>query len=158
MNRVFIGGKGSYDLAIKNSKILLSIRPDLIARMTVNPRNVLYLFDGIKGLLDAGFIDIMPVPDEFDKHWDEQSIKYLLEQGKKIIDYIKENSLTEAKIGLIDDMFVSCKNSLCDGGVTSVSINTNGDVYPCMVCVGIQEFKIGDILLGINNESLQHIK
>lgn len=157
LNRIFQNGNGSYDYVIKNAKLLLEKRSDLKARLTINSKNVRFLFDGVKELIDLGFIDIAPVPDEFDNTWDEDSLKTLFSQGKKIIDYIKQNELL-ANVGLISDSLVKCKNSICDGGITTMSIETNGDIYPCVTSVGYEEFIIGNVSTGINKHHLENVQ
>lgn len=157
LNRIFQNGKGSYDYVIKNAKLLLKKRNDLKARLTVNSQNAVFLFDGVKELIDIGFTNIIPVPDEFDNSWDENTIKILFLQGKYIIDYIKENRLL-VNVGLINDSLVKCKNSLCDGGITTMSIECNGDIYPCVVSVGHEDFIIGNVSTGIEHYHLDNIR
>ncbi|AJG97003.1 heme biosynthesis protein [Clostridium beijerinckii] len=156
LNRIFQNGNGSYDHVIENAKRLLKKRSDLKARLTVNPQNAPFLFAGVKELMDLGFMDIAPVPDEFDTTWDEDSLKILFSQGKKIIDYIKQNELL-VNVGLINDSLVKCKNSICDGGITTMSIETNGDIYPCVTSVGHEEFVIGNVYKGINKQRVDDI-
>ena len=48
-NRIFHNRRGSFDIVIQNSKKILDRAPfDICARMTVNRKNVEYLFDGVK--------------------------------------------------------------------------------------------------------------
>ena len=42
--------------------------------MTVNRKNVEYLFDGVKWLLDFGFVSISPVPDQYDNNWTDSDM------------------------------------------------------------------------------------
>lgn len=156
LNRIFKDGTGSYDKVIDNIKRLLTKRSDLKARLTINPQNVSFLFDGVKHLIELGFMDIEPVPDEFDNTWNQETIDILYSEGKKIIDYVEENDLV-VNIGLINDALVKCRNNICDGGITTMSIESNGDIYPCITSVGHNEFIIGDVYNGINSDKLKDI-
>lgn len=74
-----------------------------------------------------------------------------LDQGKLIIDYIKDyDKITN--VGLINDALSKMANSPCNGGTSTFSIDTDGVIYPCVVTVGIPEFVVGTIKEGVNKE------
>lgn len=157
INRISKNRKDTFDIVQKKALLMLKYMPDLKARMTVTGNNVQYLFEGIKCLLDYGFVNILPVPDISPNIWDEEKSNLLLEQGKLIIDYIREKEI-KANIGFVDDALVKCKNANCDGGIGTISIDSNGYIYPCIIAVGSDEFKIGNVWKGINKETLQFIQ
>ncbi|MDU5723510.1 MAG: radical SAM protein [Clostridium butyricum] len=157
LNRIFKNDSGSYDYVIGKARKLLDKRSDLKARLTINPKNVEFLFEGVKELIEFGFIDIEPVPDEFDNTWNEDSLNTLYLEGKKIIDYFSKNDLL-VNIALINDALVKCKNNICDGGITTMSIESNGDIYPCIASVGHKEFIIGNISNKIQRDKLEDIR
>lgn len=156
-NRIFHNRRGSFDIVIQNSKKILDRAPfDICARMTVNRKNVEYLFDGVKWLLDFGFVSISPVPDQYDNNWTDSDMNELYNQGVQIIDYLKGYK-GDCKVDLIDDALVRCMNSACDGGRTSFTIDTDGSIYPCLAAAGVSEFVIGSVDNGINHESVERI-
>lgn len=155
-NRVLNNGKGTYETVIKNSDKLIKHGFDVKARMTVNPKNVLYLFDSVKHLIEMKFSTIVPVPDSFCKDWTEDSLNILYEQGIKIINYLK-NYPDPINIGLINDSLSRMANSPCNGGHTTFSINTDGLIYPCIISVGNPEFLIGNVISGIDPAKIQEI-
>ncbi len=156
LNRIFKSGKGSYDEAIYWAKEMLKVRADTKARLTVTPNNVQYLYDGVKELRELGFSNIIPVPDEFNQSWTVESINELYKQGMKIIDYC--TGIKNLNIGFVQDALIRVKNAVCDGGIDTMSIESNGDIYPCVVAVGHPEFKIGNIAEGIDMQRLEELQ
>lgn len=157
LNRTWKSGEGSYEDVIQRAKKMLKVRPDTKARLTVTPDNVQYLYEGVRDLAEFGFSNIIPVPDEFSQEWTAESINELYEQGMKIIDY-RVGISKELNIGLVQDALIRVKNALCDGGIDTMSIETNGDIYPCIVAVGYPEFKIGNIAEGIDKQILDNLQ
>jgi uncharacterized protein len=49
--------------------------------------------------------------------------------------------------------------TFCGGGITKFDILPNGDVYPCSVVAGLEQYKLGNILTGleIDTEELCNI-
>lgn len=156
LNRVFHNGKGTYNIVVKNSRKLLKKRNDVKARMTVNPQSVDFLSEGIKQLLDIGFRTIVPVSDQFSCDWTSEKMNNLYIQGLNIIDYVKTYS-DITNVGFIDDALVKRMNAPCDGGTTTFSIDTDGSVFPCLVAVGISEFKIGNVQDGLDLDAVRLI-
>ncbi|OMC68105.1 heme biosynthesis protein [Paenibacillus odorifer] len=158
-NRVYKNYSGSFDLVKKNASRLLERRPDAVARMTVTSSNVSQLNQGVIELIRLGFQNIMPVPDENDREWDEQSLEVLLEQCKLITSYLHNNQeiSTTLDVGFINDAPNKTKNSVCDGGIGSLTIDTDGKLYPCIIANGVEEFCIGNIFEGIDEEKLVEI-
>lgn len=157
LNRVYVNGDGTYEHIIENVKKILAKRHDIKARLTINSKNVYYLYEGVKELIGIGFNDIVPVPDQFDNGWTEDSMAVLYSNGEKMISFIKNNNLT-TNVGLINDALVKCRNSQCDGGTTTFSIDCDGTIYPCVVSVGAKEFVIGNLSSGIFTDQIDNIQ
>ncbi|APC79153.1 TPA: radical SAM protein [Clostridium botulinum] len=158
LNRILKNKKGSYDIVIPNALKILRYRPDTIARMTVNSDNVKYLFQGVKELVQMGFSHIMPTPDEFDTNWDEKALEELHKQGKLISDYVAIYSGNrELDIGFVDNATCKMKNSCCDGGITTITIDTDGKVYPCIIANGLEKFCLGDVFKGIDGNKMKQV-
>ncbi len=157
-NRVFANSSGSYDCVIKNIKHLLKKHEQLQARMTINHSNYSFLSDGVIELIKMGFKEILPVPDIFSRNWTSEIFTALEQEFKKIIVYLKENCLeSTVSISIIDHIESKTKNSLCDGGVTTFTINTDGKLYPCILVNENPNYCIGDIYNGISTEKFNHI-
>lgn len=154
-NRVFPNGQGTYSTVYPNVKKILT-KYNVKARMTINPQTTPYLFENIKHLLNIGFRNIVPVPDMYCNYWTEADINALFEQGKMIIDYIK-NYPHITNIGMINDALSKLANAPCNGGLTTFSIDTDGSIYPCLASVGNQEFVLGSVGRGIDQEKVRMI-
>lgn len=136
-NRVFANKKGSYAVVVEKAKKLLEKRSDVKARMTINPQTASTLYESVKHLLDLGFTTIVPVIDTFCNDWTEKDMEILLDQGKLIIDYIKDydkilnlesaglileknatrNDWTENDIVAFTDTYVIGHQQVCDQSV-----------------------------------------
>lgn len=151
--RPFKNGNGSYDITLKNSIEMLSKFPDLRVRMTFDPVTVHNLFENVIHLVKLGFKLIVPLPNLFDKNWTEKSFDTLKNEIEKIRNYVINDDVI---ISICDPLLfkIKCK---CSGGINEKSIYSNGDIYPCVVSTGIEEFKIGNIWDGIDKNCLNNI-
>lgn len=156
MNRIFANGQGTYSVIEKNINKILSKDNKVKARMTVTPDTVSGLFDSIKHLVDLGFRTIIPAIDNFNDDWTEDDMANLFEQGKLITDYVKSYSESLC-IGLIDDALSKLENSPCSGGTSTFSIDTDGKIYPCIISVGMPEFIIGNVYMGLDENKVKEI-
>ena len=137
---------------------LLSKNDQVQARMTVNPNNYMYLSDGVIELIQMGFKQILPIPDIFTKEWQFKMFEMFEDELKKVMQYLKKNNMEqEVSVGLIDNVECKTKNVLCDGGITTFSINTDGKIYPCMLVNGNPEYCIGDVFNGILKEKFDYV-
>lgn len=157
-NRRFANGKGSYEAVVNNVDKLFrkGIIPE--ARMTVNSNNYKYLSTSIIHLIEMGFKDILPVIDIFAGDWNEKMIADVTGEMLKVITYLKDNGQNNnITVGLIDTVKCKLKNSLCDGGLNTFTIDTDGKIYPCMLCNGNSKYCIGTVYSGINIQKLQEV-
>lgn len=148
-NRIFRNGQGTYDLVVE--KIKKFFKDDLnsvMARMTVNEENASDLSENIFHLIDLGFKKISPVVDQFGE-WNENNILKLKSEFIKVIENT-EYDLRSVDLGFIKDAMYKCKNSKCNGGVTTFTIDTDGRIYPCIVANGLDQFCIGDVENGVD--------
>ena len=157
-NRVFRDGTGSFDLVTKNYKKIKERDIELEARMTINPYNYMHVYEGVRHLIEMGFTRIMPIPDVFTKEWTEEMLQGFKEELKKIVDYISENRMqSKIDVGLIDTVKCKTQNTDCDGGITTFTIDTSGEIYPCILCNGNERYCIGNVKEGIDREKLDKI-
>lgn len=133
-NRVFANKKGSYAVVVEKAKKLLEKRSDVKARMTINPQTASTLYESVKHLLDLGFTTIVPVIDTFCNDWTEKDMEILLDQGKLIIDYIKDyDKITN--VGLINDALSKMANSPCNGGLVTFNLYSQRFIAPILQLV-----------------------
>lgn len=151
--RKFFNGQGSYDVVIKNSKILLEKFPEMRARMTYNENTLQDLAYNICSLIKSGFKIIVPIHDFCESSWSEKHIEVLRKQIEMVKEYVNKY---KASVGICEPLDISCRK-ICNGGITSINILPNGKIYPCMAAVGIKEFEIGNIVEGINKSKLNAI-
>ncbi len=157
-NRIFLDGSGSYDAVIKNYEKIKKRNIELEARMTINPYNYMYTFESVIHLIDIGFTRILPFPDVFTKEWTEEMLQKFESELKKIVDYLIQNGLeSKIDIGLIDTVKCKTRNSVCDGGITTFTIDTSGKIYPCILCNGNEKYCIGTVQEGIEKEKLDYV-
>lgn len=146
-SRPFKNGAGTHDIVEKNVKDLLKLLPYLRVRLTFNHITVSNLFDNVKYLIDLGIKYIVPVRDFYDNEFSNEDFSVLKEQLIQIKEYSSKHD--DAKIGLLDTSQVK-KLGKCSGGITSFNIDPSGDISPCTLTVGNDEFIIGNVHDGIN--------
>lgn len=158
-NRIFKNGKGTYDSIINSFLRILENRPDTRARMTVNTDTVTNLYTNVKHLVDLGFKTIIPVPDTYDSRWNMELMDVLYKQLEKIAVLLKEHKKNDEDIaiGLVDEIARKRKNTICDGGVSSINIDPTGNIYPCTYTVGNESFIIGHVSSGTSADRLSEI-
>ena len=141
-NRIYPDGKGSYSTLATN---LIKLKQNGIlsrARMTYKSSNVTSLYESLVSIANLGFEVCVPIADFYDDGWTEEKIKILEEQIDKII---QDENLKKMRISNINKRFLCTKKSDCFGGVTSFTINENGDIYPCVFTLGEPKFIIGNV-------------
>lgn len=156
-NRVFEDGRGSYDLVIKNTKILIDSGISLRCRMTFNTKNIHYLYESVVSMDEIGFEFIVPIIDSFD-NWDKTSMDIYSKELEKLISNKKLNS--KNNISMLDTKLFNRKKGDCFGGVSSFCIDTKGFIYPCTFAVNKKELIIGNVYddsRAINKEKIKEL-
>jgi len=139
-HRRFANGNGSWKYIEKNIEYLLDKIPYATARITYGANSVENLGTSIRFARSLGFQQIKAIPDFFDKKWDEKSFSLLEEQFKEL-NMLSRNE--DLKLSMFNKKLKVQED--CSGGVTSFSINCDGNIYPCNYVVGQKEFCIGSI-------------
>lgn len=150
-NRICTNGEGTYE-RIKQSYLLLknSGLESLRVRATFNCDTYQYLeksiseFEEIDGEMSAFFS-----PDYFDPNWTEEQ----LEELGVICRKISEKQCGNIMI-LGDPTLISCR---CSGGINSFHVYMDGKIYPCSFVVGQEQFSIGDLKNGLNQERVNEL-
>jgi len=163
--RVYPNGSGSYDIAAKNFRKLLTSRKGMAnARATITHRCV-SLQELTEFFRDFGFYKVVLAPvyeeanpgtgtayalteDDYDRLCDEheaiaEQVLTKLLQGQRVI-YNPFSRWMEALHNRL------MKGVGCGIGTNMISISATGDIYPCQRFVGMEDFILGDVYLGID--------
>lgn len=157
-NRKFANGDGSFNLILNNALKILHKRSDLRIRMTFDSRTVKNLCENVIYLIGLGFNNIVPVANIFDDEWNEESIKEMEKQLKMIMDHDMYIKNINCKIGILESIKSKKTKVGCSGGINTINIAPDGNIYPCTFVVGKDEYKIGDVFNGIFNEKVDYYK
>lgn len=155
LNRLDKGGNPTYERSIVNARKYLEKKPDVRLRMVVTPNNVLYLYEGVKELLDMGFRLIVPGVDYYAKDWTDELFDILYEQFVLIREYLNVNKITDATIGMLHDE--PHRYSPCRFGCDGYQIDVDGRVYPCTYVVREPEYCVGSIDAGFDEKKISEI-
>lgn len=160
-------GKGSYDIIVPKFQKLVEKRKDkdYFIRGTFTNNNL----DFSEDLLDfynLGFkkTSIEPVvTDEKEPYAirEEHLEKILNEYEKMSKDYIeikkkdRDFSFFHFIIDLTQGPCAVKRTVGCGAGSEYIAVTPEGDIYPCHQFVGEEEFKLGNVDIGIKNETLR---
>lgn len=153
LKRRLKGGKGSFDVVIKNARRILERRKDVRVRMTVDSTTVNALFSNVCALNEEGFKLIVPGIDYFDPEWNQDKMAILYEQMLLLKTEIQKGTLT-AQVGLLDD-YHNATVRVCTGGWNSFHINPHGEIYPCAFVEGDSKYVIGNVCEGLDLKKVQ---
>jgi uncharacterized protein len=165
--RKTINGKGSYDTIVNNFKNLVDKRgdKDYFARGTYTAYNLDFAED-VKHMRELGFdkISVEPVvtKPEDDYALLEEHVEQLKKEYEKLAKMYVEYYPDEEKrfqffhfnIELDGGPCIYKRSVGCGAGTEYVAVTPNGDYYPCHQFVGEEEFIIGNVDDGINQENI----
>lgn len=159
-------GKGSYDLIINNFKKFAKKRnqKDYYMRGTYTQNNLDFSND-VLHMADLGFkeLSIEPVVCSDDapyalKNEDLPVIKeqYEILAAEMLRRYRKGNGFTfyHYMIDLDGGPCIVKRISGCGVGTEYMAVTPKGDLYPCHQFVGDDEFCLGNVFIGINNNQI----
>lgn len=148
-NRIFLNGQGSFEVVMHNIKTYFSKEyyQYLTIRMTLTSEMVEHLFDSCMFLLNNGFSTIITALDHNDKYWTDDKFEILKMQieklyKKSVADNYEENAIY---FSLLD--WNNKRKGECKITKSSFVVDVNGEVYPCIVCVGDKSLVIGNIYI-----------
>lgn len=147
-SRPFKTGGNTFKVVDKWLRRALYYYPYLRVRMTFNHSTVKDLYENIVYLAEAGVKYIVPERDFYDRKFEQNELDKLKEQLLKLKEYVNYKN-TELHISLLEKFPIK-KLGKCSGGITSFHIDPTGNIYPCALAVGDEEFLIGNIEQGIN--------
>ena len=154
--RVYSNGKGSFDNVIEFAKYL-NLESVIRVRATITPETVHNMYEIVIFLIEKGFKEIIPALDIFDQRWENVDEEIVFEQFGKIKRYLNEKERDDVFVGWVSKSLIAKKGD-CTGGVTNFHILPNGDIYPCSMVVGEQEWLIGNTSKGLDSDRIQLIQ
>jgi len=164
-SRKYNNGKGSFQTIVSKIELLKKYQPWLGARMTITPETVNRLANNVEYLFSLGINQFL-LGLAIDLDWDNKSFEIYEEQLLKVGNfYISKRNLGEPiRITNFenDEKGINCNEHKwgCGAGRNTISVNTDGEIYPCSKFLGYEgfnceEMKFGDIHTGITNIQLR---
>ena len=141
LNRKYNNGDNSYDISMKNALLYKSLGQTPRIRLTINRKNIEYVYDGILDLVNKGFDYIVPCLD-FNENWKEVELNYL---KKELLNLKKKINLSKVKISLLDTDCLASTKGDCFSLIYDYVIDYNGDIYPCVLLNGRKEYLVGNV-------------
>lgn len=157
LNRKTIDGKGTFDVAQKNARMLLNSFDEVVAMSVITRNNLSSLSQNVEYLIEMGFKYINLLFD-YSQDWKDEDLDEIEKQYNKIAEIYADKILQECdvEIPLIDDKirtYIKDKyncNEDCKFGMKTINIGTDGNFYPCMQFVNNKNFIIGNCKDGID--------
>ena len=163
--RKYKNGKGSFKTIASKINILKKYQAWLGVRMTITPETVHLLFNNVKYLYSLGINQFL-MGLAMDLDWDKKALEtyeaQLFEAGKYYL--LKKRSGEPIRMNLFEEneKGINCHEHEwgCGAGRNTISVNTDGDIYPCSKFLGYEEFdnnelRLGNIYEGITNIELR---
>lgn len=149
INRKFSNKHGSYEVIEKYLDKIVSRIPECRARATYNHSTISHLSESVIHLINKGFKTVVAVGDYYDPLWENSDEDILRREIRKLAEYY--NTLPnkkEIRINLLDKSLI--RYSPCQGGITSINIDIDGKIYPCIAAVGNSKYEIGNVVKGVD--------
>lgn len=154
LKRHYSDGRSSYDEIVRTLEYLK--RQDTLCRirMTINQQTMERFADNFIYLDKLGYGIVTYALNTSDK-WNDADMKNYKAQLEKIMEYFIKENPEEGKYFLYNLTNANFrKRKSCDGGTTNFHVSPEGDLYPCIMAVDDPDFKLGDIIHGIDLELL----
>ena len=163
--RPFSEGIGSYDKVMPNLKFAAQSRNDrnYYLRGTFTAHNLDFAAD-VLSMADAGFSQLSVEPvvgkDEDYSITEEHLPTLFAEYEKLALAYLERRKAGKGfdffhfNLDLSNGPCVAKRLSGCGAGHEYMAVTPEGDLYPCHQFVGREEFKLGDVYNGVENQVL----
>lgn len=136
MNRVYPGGRGSYDDIMRNVPLWLSQYPGGSSKVTISSEDIPYIRESVLHLFSLGITDVN-INVVFEDVWKPGDDERFEEQLRELADEIVDGelyrghtcSLFNASIG--NPIPANEETNWCGSGKNMLAVDTAGDFYPC---------------------------
>ena len=153
-------GSPTHHRIVAAAERLLFSFPYAPALMTINPDTVQYYAESVEYLYSLGFRYII-CSLNYAAEWNKTALTELKQQYNKLASFYYDHTITEDKFYLSPfDVKISSHvhnktycHERCELGQHQLSISPYGGIYPCVQFVGDEEYKIGDVYNGIDEEA-----
>lgn len=162
-----LDGTGSYQAILPKIKKMVKARNDenYYVRGTFTRHNIDFSNDVIS-LADEGFASISVEPvvagDGSGYEIREEDIPALFDEYEKLAKIYVDRKGTDKEFQFFHFMIdlnqgpcIAKRLTGCGAGHEYVAVTPDGDLYPCHQFVGKEEFMIGNVFHGINNEEIR---
>ena len=150
MHRLTTDNKPTFKRVYEIAKALIAQLPDSSAMLTVNPNSVEFLLESIKFLFDNGFKIIVTTPN-FSTDWTEEDLDNLKNQYEGLAAWYGEVLLEgkELHLPIFDNKIINwltpeIMSDKCIPGKYRVSVDVEGNIYPCIQYVYNKKYEIGN--------------
>lgn len=158
--RLMANGQESFDLVSENSRKLLEKIPKAYAMMTIAPEAAEGVFESVKYLYDLGFRRINATIAYGNRvKWTEERLDIIEKQYRLVAEFYEECFAKDSFFfGPIDGKIIDLatgKNSRehCHLGLRQMPVAVDGKIYACNQFIGDEEFCMGDVFKGFDQES-----
>lgn len=148
LSRILKDGRSSFDIVICNIRKLLEKGTKVTARMTVTRENVNRLYNNTIELYNNGVHHIANSIDYWNGLWSKEQLFEYHRQSLKIEEFVKLKE--DLRVCGVLVTLLSCKGS-CMGGISNLTIDMEGNIYPCMMVYGKKHWIIGDTMRGVKD-------
>lgn len=158
--RIFQDGSPSYDIAMAAVNDWVSMGNIMSSKVTLSPYNISYTYKAIVHMIECGYTEIFS-NCVFEKGWTTEHASIFYNQLKQIADYMIDHNLEYSRIltlfdsGCFAPMNPEDNQNWCGGTGSMLSIDPDGDLYPCIrymhSSLGDMQkpLRIGDVYNGI---------
>ncbi|MGE5615212.1 MAG: radical SAM protein [Bacillota bacterium] len=157
MHRKDKSGEGTFDSLSAKIDMVLSYQPYAPVLMVVNPDTVEFYAESVMYLYEKGFKYIICSLNYAGK-WNEETLGILEKQYQELAEFYYEKTLLEDKFYLSPfEVKISshinresyCRER-CELGKKQVSVGPDGKLYPCVQFVGDENYSIGNVDDGLD--------
>ncbi len=159
--RVYKNDKGSFNNVFPKIRLLKKYQGWVGVRMTVHPEMVDSLSGNVEFLYNNG-VNQFIIGTCYGPKWNKKALRRYEEELLKVSDFYSQEISNGAPIRITyfekSENKNDCLNGIwgCRAGRNSVTVDQNGDIYPCSKFVGLEsfeceEFRLGNIFEGITN-------
>jgi uncharacterized protein len=164
--RPFPSGKGSYEMAVKNGKEFLLYRnPRLVQVEATYSRGHYKLTDRLTDLQKHGFSNIKleaaQLKPDHDLSFRDEDLPLLEKEILNAVVKYRDDLLNGANYHVepftVIMKFIrnnTIRRNRCFSGKMDLAIDYNGNLYPCTRLAGLDEWKIGDVINGLDKQKI----